>query len=104
MRSFCSALSIGMSLSAGGTLYEVGDRLKAAVKGFKKQSGRQEPAADLTKLRGASGGMPCSPAQVHATTPGGLTQAHQTLRRGLGFGAGRRRACAIFEIGDMRYQ
>src|SRR5262245_45348542 len=105
MRSFCSALSIGMPLSAGGTLYELGDRLKAAVKGCcKKQSGRQEPAADLTKLRWASAGMPCGPAQVHATTPGGLTQAHQTLRRGLGFGTGRRCACAIFEIGDMRYQ
>src|SRR5262245_54476186 len=104
MRSFCSALSIGMSLSAGGTLYELGDRLKAAVKACKKQSGRQEPAAGPLKLRGASAGMPCGPTQVHATTPGGLTQAHQTLRRGFGFGAGRRRACAIFKIGNMRYQ
>src|SRR4029450_2329494 len=46
----------------------------------------------------------CGPACVHTTAPGGLTQAYQPLRRRLGFRAGRRRACAIFEISDTRHQ
>src|SRR5262245_4826433 len=63
-----------------------------------------KPAAHPFAIHKASAGVAGGPAQVHATAPGGLTQAHQPLRGGLGFGAARCGACAIFEIGDMRYQ
>ena len=48
--------------------------------------------------------MARSPTGVHAPAPGGLPQAHQPLRGGLGFGAAGGRAGAILEIRYTRYQ
>src|SRR6185312_3704277 len=44
------------------------------------------------------------PADVHATAPRRLPQAHQAACRRLSFRAARRRAGAIFEIGDTRHK
>ena len=49
-------------------------------------------------------GLACARPQIHTATPGGLTQAYQPLCRSLCFRAGRRRACAVFEISDARHQ
>ena len=99
---FFGAVSVRRRDAAGA---DRADRVSAALACCcckSKTAGNGRPRIEFALCDSAR--LARRPAGIHAPAPGGLPQAQQPLRRGLGLGAARRRAGAVFEIGDARHQ